>query len=249
MNRTSGAGEQRPVRGSSARDADGFDVETSVSRPITVSWIVGGDGGLAGPGPGSLCLCFCPGKCGKRGNHSRLERDMVTDLGRLVTRYGVTTVVNLLSDMELRSCQIRDYAKSVSKQKLAFLHLPIVELDGPSDMGEGARLVEEIVGRMARGEVVAMHCRGGIGRAGMLAACVLLRLRLVGGVASSIAEVRRLRGKTAIESRRQEAFIDAYFQMLQQGEQAGDGDGEEGSGVVQQEEQETDGGRQARGVV
>jgi len=53
-------------------------------------------------GPGSLGLCFLPGNRSVRGNHTRLERDMGEDLGRLRTRFGVATVVNLLSNMEMR---------------------------------------------------------------------------------------------------------------------------------------------------
>lgn len=93
------------------------DVQTSDSRPLSISWIVRGsitDRGSSSSArvsvgnmpvelpPGSLGLCFCPGQQQKRGNHSRLERDMAADLGRLASHFGVTTIVNLLSDMELR---------------------------------------------------------------------------------------------------------------------------------------------------
>jgi len=109
---------------------------------------------------------------------------------------------------------VHDYDQSVAKQRLAYVQFPIGELEAPHDFGAGAALVEDLAARVAAGEVVAMHCRGGIGRAGMIAACVLLRLGLAESAHQAVSEVRRLRSKLAIESRRQEAFVDAYWRHL-----------------------------------
>lgn len=47
-----------------------------------------------------------------------------------------------------------------------------------------------------QGEVVIMHCRGGVGRAGLMAACVLLRLGLVRTGDEAIAEASRAQNAT-----------------------------------------------------
>ena len=86
-------------------------VETSDSRPITVSWIIGG-GGAAGPpascsdapcvwAHGMMGLCFCPGKQHVRGGRC-LARSLDLDLARLKQKYGIQCVVCLLNDAELR---------------------------------------------------------------------------------------------------------------------------------------------------
>lgn len=86
-------------------------METSESRPITVSWILRPDpAGTAGESTtcsgnsgigGSLGLCFCPGKRHVRGG-KKLERDLQTDLKRLKNHYLIECLVCLLNDAELR---------------------------------------------------------------------------------------------------------------------------------------------------
>lgn len=72
---------------------------------------------------------------------------------------------------------------------------------------------------MVNGERVAMHCRGGVGRAGTLAAC----LRLMRGedtcAEGAIQAVRRMRCARAVESRRQEAFIKHFAVALAAGDE------------------------------
>ncbi|GIL51568.1 hypothetical protein Vafri_7535 [Volvox africanus] len=56
--------------------------------------------------------------------------------------------------------------------------------------------------------------RGGVGRAGMMAACVLVRLGVRIGPAEAIAAVRQHR-RGAVESMRQEAFVAAYCRSFE----------------------------------
>ena len=55
---------------------------------------------------------------------------------------------------------------------------------------------------MMLGEAVMCHCRGGVGRAGTLAACLALKLGLRRTKKGSIKIVRLLRDKRAVESRK-----------------------------------------------
>ena len=59
--------------------------------------------------------------------------------------------------------------------ELEFLHSPITDLSVPS-MAQLEGLVEEICGRLERGDVMYLHCWGGRGRAGTVGACVLGRM-------------------------------------------------------------------------
>mmetsp|Transcript_30386 Transcript_30386/g.78052 ORF Transcript_30386/g.78052 Transcript_30386/m.78052 type:complete len:85 (-) Transcript_30386:2313-2567(-) len=52
------------------------------------------------------------------------------------------------------------------------------------------RKVQELVARMANGEVLAVHCRGGVGRAGLLACCVMLYLSIAQTAETAIRQVR-----------------------------------------------------------
>mmetsp|Transcript_21468 Transcript_21468/g.56003 ORF Transcript_21468/g.56003 Transcript_21468/m.56003 type:complete len:192 (+) Transcript_21468:284-859(+) len=156
---------------------------TSATAPIRVSWILE-------CGAGHLGLCFCPGKHVSRGQ-TRWERDMVTDLQRLRDDLEVTTVVCLLGVHELRSYKITNYADHVTSNGLKFGPcFPIVEMAAPDSPEAVHGLVQELVARMANGEVLAVHCRGGVGRAGLLACCVMLYLSIAQTAETAIRQVR-----------------------------------------------------------
>jgi cyclin-dependent kinase inhibitor 3 len=72
-----------------------------------------------------------------------------------------------------------------------------------------------------------VHCKGGVGRAGLVAACVLLATEAQSTAADAIAEVRRRRCKTAVETTRQEEFVAKYEAWMRAGEAGGEA-GDEG---------------------
>lgn len=68
--------------------------------------------------------------------------------------------------------------------------------------------------RSKRGEVIVLHCRGGVGRAGLVAACMLLHLHLSKSAKKAIERVRTLRCKSAVESYSQEQFVYKYAEAV-----------------------------------
>lgn len=84
----------------------------------------------------------------------------------------------------MQSFKLRDYDKVVAQRGLALINYPIIEMAPPDNFEAAVQTVEQIVQEIESGHVLAMHCRGGVGRAGMMAACVLARL----GQASSAEE-------------------------------------------------------------
>lgn len=152
---------------------------------------------------GRLSLTICPGK-----KDAAWDRDLATDLGRLRAA-GVTRVVYLLEEAELRMLGIPDYPGALRAAGIAPHHLPIP--DGGT-LGEGGfdrmlDMVDLIRMRLSLGEHVVVHCRGGLGRAGTVAACVLVSDGM--GVKEAIALVRSHR-PGAIENVGQEAFVEGF---------------------------------------
>ena len=178
---------------------------TSASHPITVSWLDAADAR-----EGALGLCYCPGKNVVR-EGVRWARDLQRDLQHLISAHGVTVVVCLLSDAELRALGVgRDYCSAVRRAGLELIQLPIIEMFAPEDMLSTATAIEGICNLLEGGSKVAIHCRGGVGRAGMLGACLLMRMGLAMGPKEAIQLVRRKRCKRAVESRSQERFVLEY---------------------------------------
>ena len=180
---------------------------TSASHPITVSWL-----DAAAP-DGRLGLCYCPGKNVVR-EGVRWARSLDEDLAHLISAHGVNVLVCLLSDAELRAIGVgRDYAACVRKAGLQLIQLPIIEMFAPENISDAMRVVEDIFERIQLGSKCVLHCRGGVGRAGMLGGCLLLRMGICSGVKEAIQLVRRRRCKRAIESRSQEKFISEFARL------------------------------------
>jgi cyclin-dependent kinase inhibitor 3 len=58
---------------------------------------------------------------------------------------------------------------------------------------------------------VLVHCRGGVGRAGLVACCVLAEMCEFTSHKKIIEFVRKRRDRRCDESRKQEDFVEKYF--------------------------------------
>jgi protein-tyrosine phosphatase len=177
-----------------------MNVRTSVSSPLQVAFIES----LALPG--RLGLTMAPGKKGSSYYGSPWGRDLDADLERLVSTYRTDLLVSLLEPHEYELLKIPDLLDRARERGMRVRHLPIrdVSVPGSAKRGEFAGLVDEIVSELEDGHTVVTHCRGGLGRAGMTAACVLVRSGL--GPDEAIDTVRHFR-KGAIETLEQERYI------------------------------------------
>jgi atypical dual specificity phosphatase len=133
--------------------------------------------------PGQVVACSYPA--------SRADLEVLAGLG-------VRTIINLTG---------RSHEPALlSDLGIEELLLPVPDLTAPS-----APILEAAVARIdqaiERGEVVAVHCQGGLGRTGtVLAAWLVSR----GAIADeAIAEIRRLR-TGSIETAQQEAAVQAF---------------------------------------
>lgn len=72
-------------------------------------------------------------------------------------------------------------------------------------------VIDVIVSHLMKEGNVLVHCRGGVGRAGLVACCVLATLCEFANPKKVIEHVRRRRDKRCVESRKQEDFVAKYF--------------------------------------
>ncbi len=149
--------------------------------------------------PGRLGLTICPG----RRDRGRVLAD---DLAALEAA-GAETLVCMVPDDELRWAGAEDLPDAAEAAGLRFVHAPVLDQGVPTPH-RAETLVAEIDAALRAGHDVVVHCMGGLGRSGTLAACVLVAHGLAPEAA--IAAVRRARGPRAVESARQAHFVHAF---------------------------------------
>ncbi|GAA5891414.1 hypothetical protein JCM8208_002619 [Rhodotorula glutinis] len=200
---------------------------------------------VAPPPLGNFVLSSCPGKKvrmngePKQGGRGAICRDVATDLRRARDHYNVRFVVCCLDDDELAYLGVPwdEYAAALDALEMAVVRLPMVEGFAPSGAEELDGVLSRIVRQYTlRGASVLAHCRGGIGRAGLVASAWMLKMGLVAGprdgegdaalwegeeplriVERVIELVRRRRSIKAIETPHQVSFLLNYVTYLQQG--------------------------------
>ena len=160
--------------------------------------------------PGRLGVTFAPGKKAAGGvERVHWNRDLATDLRDLHDRFGTDVLVPLLRGYEYDLLAIPDLIPRAESQGMRVRPFEIDDVSVPEPTFTGAfrELIDELFDELTEGRNVTVHCRGGLGRAGTVAACLLVR----DGVspADAIDRVRAHRSG-AIETRAQERYVHEY---------------------------------------
>jgi hypothetical protein len=89
---------------------------------------------------------------------------------------GLNTIVSLLESHEVKELGLAEEHALCRSAGIEFISFPVVDRGVPASAREVLRLVDNLVAAIRRGSAVGIHCRAGIGRSGLLVACVLSRL-------------------------------------------------------------------------
>ncbi len=138
--------------------------------------------------PGAIGGCARPG----------ILEDLDVDLDALA-RLGVSRLVCL------EECQTID-PSHLRARSIEPLHVPIDDMEAPS-IAQATALCREIDELIARGEIVAAHCRAGLGRTGTVLACVLIH---EGTPAIEALEAVRHINPSWVQSSRQVRFLEEF---------------------------------------
>jgi len=156
-------------------------------------------------GPGRIGLTFCPGKRQSAGRSGHWSRDLGRDLD-MIRDWSASTVVTLIEDHEFSLLQVERLPDEVRARGMTWLHFPIIDCSAPDKRfleawrEEGPRLHQ----RLAGGENVLIHCMGGLGRTGTVAAQLLIEANI--DAREAIRQVRTAR-PFAIETGSQTAYL------------------------------------------
>jgi protein-tyrosine phosphatase len=85
-------------------------------------------------------------------------------------RAGLDVVVSLLEDEEAAQLELAREAEVVRRKGIDFIRFPITDCGVPGSTTATLALLKTIVNALNAGKHVAVHCRQGIGRSGLIAA-------------------------------------------------------------------------------
>jgi protein-tyrosine phosphatase len=114
-------------------------------------------------------------------------------------------VLSLLTQEEESELGVLGESVEAAKQGMKFISFPIPDRGIPGSSTAAIEMLEEVLTELQRGKNVLVHCRQGIGRAGMVAASLLVLDGAEPRVA--IEEVSRARGVPVPETADQEQWI------------------------------------------
>lgn len=152
---------------------------------------------LKGPWPGRLAIAARP-----RGGEW-LEGEV-----RSWHDQAISTVVSLLTPEEEQELQLESEKRSVTSQGIKFVAVPVQDRGVPDAKAPLQTALREADAALAAGRNVLVHCRQGIGRSGLFAACLLINHDWSSQKAAE--ELTNVRGVTVPETAEQRRWLDRY---------------------------------------
>jgi predicted protein tyrosine phosphatase len=156
---------------------------------------------VQGPWPGRLAISPRP-----RGG-DWLEAEI-----QLWRRSGVDVVVSLLTPDEIADLGLADEGPLCRAHGIRFFSFPIIDRGVPSSQEAFAQLVRKLAEQLAEGKNLAVHCRQGIGRAALVAICLLVSSGL--DAEAAIQRISAARGCSVPETSEQRRWIADFPKSL-----------------------------------
>ena len=121
---------------------------------------------------------------------------------------GIGTVLSLLTHEEEQELDLSEEGREVKKSGMRFLSLPIPDRQTPGSESEVKATIEKLDAKLSSGKNVVVHCRQGVGRSGLIAACLLITKGLSSGAA--LEAIGAARGVSVPETPEQRRWVERY---------------------------------------
>ena len=144
---------------------------------------------------GDLYISSCPG----------IGRDLATDI-KTIQDLNIVIVLSLLEEHELSHLGAKSLLKELSVKNIQWMRFEIENFGVPK-FSQYALLnqnINTISNDIINGKNILIHCMAGLGRTGMIAALILIKLGI--DINQSIKLIRNIR-PGSIETEEQEKFV------------------------------------------
>lgn len=132
-----------------------------------------------------------------------------------LTELGFTDVICLLTKSEFRKFRVKDLLVEYANHGLHCSHFPIEDGMAP-DVADIEAILTEVIANIHGGHKVLIHCFGGVGRSGVVAACLMLRMASNLTSDEVIRRLRQVRGPRTIQSVKQFNFVNDYRELREE---------------------------------
>jgi len=123
-------------------------------------------------------------------------------------RDGIDTIVSLLTPEEEKEFLLEEEISQARAQGMKFISVPVQDRQVPDSEAQIEAVVHELDGALSAGKNVLIHCRQGIGRSGLLAACLLVHHGDTPKAA--VAALSKAHNAQVPETAEQRGWIDRY---------------------------------------
>ena len=177
-----------------------WDLRTSQSHPIAIEWI------SHDLFDGEIGITLCPGKYQPVSWSGGWNRNLDTDI-LAIHEAGATKVVSLVEDVEMAILRVPGLGDAVISQGMDWYHLPFPDTTAPDNkwMEQFMLVRSQLIESIKEGEKIVIHCKGGLGRAGTVAAILLNELGLE--MSDAISLVRKVRSSDCINPTQEEFLL------------------------------------------
>jgi protein-tyrosine phosphatase len=127
---------------------------------------------------------------------------------------GISVLVCLLTEAEQSELELEQEGPLWRSMGLIFIHYPMADYSIPTSMTASLALIRQLQAHLRAGEGVLVHCRGGIGRSGLLCSSLLVAQGY--DPASAMQIVSQARGVESPETDSQREWVHQLALISQQ---------------------------------
>jgi protein-tyrosine phosphatase len=125
---------------------------------------------------------------------------------------GVDLVVSLLEPGESTELELDGEATACAAAGIEFISFPIRDRGVPISLPDATKLIDVLGEKLKTGAGVAIHCRAGIGRSALIAACTMTRVGITAAKAFEL--IGKARGVGVPDTDEQSAWVRAFETAL-----------------------------------
>ena len=177
-----------------------WDLRTSETHPLQIDWITNN------LFAGRIGITLCPGKYQPVSWSGGWDRDLDADISAIEDS-GATLVVSLVEETEMKDLGVQGIGKAILARELEWIHIPFEDTTAPDYkwMKVFDLVAPTILASIKNGDSIVIHCKGGLGRAGTVAALLLCSMGME--VFAALELIRDVRSKDCINYIQQEFLV------------------------------------------